>query len=108
MKIIDRNEFLQMKEGTVYAKHYVIGDANICVKYESLEDDWWYLSFGLIDAEDSGELFGRMYEMLEKGTSYPLDQALAREGLHEPDDKFMIYEKEDVEYIISELKRGIE
>lgn len=106
MKIVDRKDFLKMKEGTVYAKHEVIGQNNICVKYESLEDDWWYLCFGSIDADDDGELFDRMHNMLEKGASYPVNQLLAREGLHEVDQKFMIYETDDIDFMVSELKGG--
>lgn len=105
MKIVDRKTFLSMPEGTVYAKipkRWIIED--IHVKYESTDyNDWYYMNFNWVDASDSGEAIDRLDEMFESGASYPVQNSIARDGLFDEDDHFLIYEKEDIDFIVSEI-----
>lgn len=106
MKIINRTAFLAMPEGTVYAKtpqKWMIED--LCVKHEtSPHNDWWYQSFDWVDAHDSGEAIDRLDEMADSGASYPVENSIARDGLFEDDCMFLIYEKDDIEYIVNALR----
>lgn len=103
MKIINRKAFLAMPEGTVYAKipkRWIVDD--LCVKYDSLANDWFYMSFDWVDAENSVEASQRMNQM-EQGSSYPIQKSITRDGLFDETDQFLIYEKNDIDFIIAEL-----
>jgi len=108
MRIINRQEFLKMPSGTVYAKvpkEWIV--EGLCVKFDSVGTiDWYYMSFDWVDADDSSEAMDRMDKMKE-GESYPVQNSITRDGLFDQEDQFMIYEKEDVETIIKELSRGL-
>jgi hypothetical protein len=106
MKIVDRKTFLKMPEGTVYAKiptQWIVED--LCVKYESTDyNDWYYMSFNWVDANDSGEAVDRLDEMFADPTkSYPVENSIARDGLFDEDDHFLIYEADDIKHIVEQL-----
>lgn len=106
MRIVDRKTFLAMPEGTVYAKieqKWVV-DTPLCVKYESTDyNDWYYMSFDWVDANDSGEAVDRLEEMAKGKASYPVQQSIARDALFEEEALFMIYERADLEFITETL-----
>lgn len=108
MKIVDRKTFLAMPAGTVYAKipvRWIVN--NLCVKFETTDyNDWYYMSFDWVDASDSGEAIDRLEEMWKSGTSYPVQNSVARDGLFDEDDHFLVYEQEEVEHIIHSIKEN--
>ena len=105
MKIVDREQFLKMPQGTVYAKvpsKWIVED--LCVKHESTNyNDWYYMSFSWVDADDSGDAIDRLDEMADNGASYPVQNSIARDGLMELDSNFLIYEKADIDFIVSQI-----
>lgn len=106
MKIVDRETFLSLPSGTVYAKipkRWIVQD--LCVKYDSLSNDWYYMSFDWVDAHDSGQAGQRMDEM-EQGASYPVQKSITRDGLYDDTDQFLIYEEADIRFIVSQLLMG--
>jgi hypothetical protein len=106
MRIVNRNIFLSMPKGTIYAKipeQWIIED--ICVKYETTDyNDWYYMSFNWVDADNSNEAVDRLEDMINNGTSYPVQNSIVRDGLFENDAHFLIYEQEDVKFITSKMK----
>ena len=106
MKILNRTDFLMMPQGTVYAKipeRWIIGD--LCVKHESTDyGDWYYMSFDWVDANDSGEAVDRLDDMADKGSSYPVQNSIARDGTMDLNETFLVYEKADIDFIASQLQ----
>lgn len=104
MKIVNRKTFLGLPKGTVYAKipeRWIVQD--LCVKYDSYDNDWLYMSFDWVDADNSGEASDRLDKM-EHGKSYPVNKSLSRDGLFDESDMFLIYEEHDINFIVKELK----
>jgi hypothetical protein len=98
VKIYRRNEFLALPEGTFYAKGkpWYFGELSIKHDTSSQLSDWWSLDPCWIAANDSGEAVDRLDEMLEKGASYPMQDAISRDGLWDEDDLFLVFEKDDL------------
>lgn len=97
MKIYRRKEFLDLPEGTIYAKGKRWYFDGLRIKGESYPNDWRYLDPMWIDAQDSGEAFERLEEMLETGASYPMEEATSRDGLFDGEDIFLVAERADLE-----------
>lgn len=110
MKIVDRETFLDMPEGTVYAKiekRWIV-DTPLCVKYESTDyGDWYYMSFDWVDANNSNEAIDRLEDMAaDPKVSYPVQSSISRDGLFEEGALFLIYERGDLDFIAKQLRRG--
>ena len=100
MKIYNKKDFLKLPPGTFFSKGVQWSMDGFCIKGESLGDiDFFYLSLFDIEAYDSGELVDRQYEMLEKGSSYPINQYEMRDGCFDDNDIFLVFEKEDLKRI---------
>jgi len=107
MRILNRTEFLAMPSGTVYCKYTRMGIMDdLCVKYGSLSNDWYYLELAdFDDCDSSEEMFERLDEM-EKHSHliYPKKcDTTARDGLFDDDQLFMVYSDHDVRNIIQKL-----
>ena len=109
MKIYSKKKFLKLPSGTFFAKGIKWSIDGFCVKGESLgETDFFYTNLVLIDAFNSEELCDRQYEMLEKGTSYPINESEYRDGTFCDEDIFLVFEKNDLEKIISLMNNTID
>jgi hypothetical protein len=97
MKIVDRAAFLDLPEGTVYAKGEPWAFGSLSIKGESVANrDWWYLDPCWVEAEDSNQAFDRLDEMRTTGASYPMESAVSRDGLFDQDAIFMVFERDDL------------
>lgn len=97
LRVLRRPDFLKLPAGTVYAKGKEWYFGSLSFKGESLGDrDWYAHDPCWVDAQDSGEAFNRLEEMLETGASYPMESAEARDGLFEQDDIFLVFERDDL------------
>lgn len=99
MKIINRKNFLNLPEGTVYCKGKRWYWEQLSVKGESLDNDWYYLQIDQIPAHDSSEWVDNQERMLETGESMPIQITKSRDGLFEDDDIFLIYEEADLKLL---------
>ncbi len=109
MKIVNREEFLKLPANTLYAKctsHHVGEPA---IKEESTGNDWYYMDIGDLNTEEdhsSEDYFDILGKMDKTGVSYPNDYStLDRDGLYDNDQKFMIWEKEDLDNLIGLLNK---
>lgn len=106
MRVVTREEFMRMPEGTLFLKGRPWAFGDLCVKGETIifngrSMDWFYLPTGTIEANDSGELFDRMGSMLKDGASYPLDlDCQSKDGCFDSDDVFLIYEAADIRAMV--------
>lgn len=107
MRIVNRAEFLKMPAGTIYCKGMPWVFDGICIKDESLSNDWYYLNPAWVSAHDSGEAFERLDEMLKLGKSYPMENAIGRDGLFDTNAIFLIFERSDLEMLRGFINRAI-
>lgn len=102
MKIVDRVTFLTLPTGTVYAKGEPWVFGSLSIKDDSIPadasfcGDWFYLDPAWIDADTSEVAFERLDEMQAKGTSYPMETAVGRDGLFDQKDIFLVFERDDL------------
>jgi hypothetical protein len=107
MRLYNRKDFLNLPSGTIYAKgkKWYFGGLNI--KGETLGNDWAYLEPCWISACNSGEADCRFEQMLEKGLSYPGEDAFGRDGYFDNDDIFLVFESPDLKELIKFLISAI-
>ena len=96
MKIVNRETFLKLPEGTIFAKGKPWYFSGLSIKADSLPNDFIYLDPHWVDAHDSGEAANRLDEMLATGCSYPMQDDFGRDGCFDDEDIFMIFERDDL------------
>lgn len=107
MKVMNRAGFLKMPEGTIYTKGVKWAFGRLCIKGESLEDDWIYLDPAWISAHDSGEAADRLEKMLEGGASYPAEDAWGRDGRFDAKEIFLVFERDDLRELRGHIDRAL-
>jgi hypothetical protein len=105
MKILNLEQFLQMRPGTVFAKYAPAYFEDICIKGDSLETrDFINVALLSVRANSSDELDGILEDAEMNGSEFALDLDFwGRDGCFERDQLFAVYEREDVEQLISKL-----
>lgn len=101
MRIYRRAEFMKLPEGTVFCKGKPWAFEDLCVKGETIPNNFYARGLQWVDAHDSGEAFDRLEEMLAEGASYPLETAEMRDGCFNDEDLFLVYEKADLVSLIA-------
>ena len=103
MRILNRDEFLKMPEGTLFSKGQPIYFNGLFVKGESMPNDFIYRD--LIDWENTGseDMVSRFYEMVDGKKSFPINEDYGRDGCFNKDDLFLIYEAEDLANLVATI-----
>lgn len=104
MRIYNRKDFMNLPIGTFYCKIDSGSGGGLCIKKESLYNDWYYQDLCNIESFDSQERWDFIDDSLQNGTSYEISSSEMRDGFYENEDKFLVYEKKDLEL----LKKYIE
>lgn len=103
MKVLNKKDFLQMPAGTFFCvgTPWVFG--NLCLKGESWHDsgDFLYVDVCDIEARNDTQRILLLENSLERGFSFCINQDVSRDGMHNDDDLFLVYEKEDLEILRS-------
>ena len=105
MRIVDREDFMAMPEGTLFQHIDKHGTAKgLLVKWKTISNDganfdWYEQDFDTIDAENCWEENERRGEMMMEGKSYPLSSIIGRDGLFDKEQLFLVMEKDDVRLI---------
>ncbi len=109
MKIYSRTEFMKLPEGIIFSSGVPFAFSDLLIKGETWEIDFLESSLvGVgIDSFSSEEHADRMDEMQEKGTSYPINSHFGREGLFDDEMIYLVYEKQDLEYLIERFKEAL-
>lgn len=110
MRIVNRKTFLAMPEETVFAKYATLGSlGEICIKGESYANDYWYQPLAnSVDANNTGDFIDTM-AAAEQGTPFKLDlDCQSRDGLFEEDQRFVVWEPEDVKQLVERLQRCVD
>lgn len=108
MKIVNLEQFLQLPAGSVYAKFEPVIFGDLYVKEGSIGNvDWVCAPFIAVDDEEKDEYY-ITNESYAEGTSFKLDvNWTCRDGLYEKNQLFAVYEKEDVEQLITKLQDSL-
>lgn len=104
MKIVDRETFLSLPPNTVFAKYEPCNFSDLCIKMESLRDDFWYVSFEApLECNSPGE-FEDACERAERGESVATDfDSQVRDADFNERQLFAIFEPADVAALIRRL-----
>jgi hypothetical protein len=108
MKIINRTEFLALEPGVVFTKYSEYGSfGELCVRgasYDNYPGDFEYQSFIEVRSGNSYELVDKLYKAETSGDSFSLNfNRYNRDGLYDVNQKFAIFEKEDLLGLINLL-----
>lgn len=116
MKIVNRQQFLELPPGTVYAKYRPHTYEELAIKEETLrlEDgtpiDWLYQSTipSFRHSQDSND-FDMVGAMIDDGQSAELDyDCCGRDGCFEDEQLFAIWERRDHAALISRLTAALQ
>lgn len=113
MKIYTRHEFLNLPEGTIFAKGKEWYFDQLQVKGKTLpveEDfcgDFYSMEFEWIACTDSGNSFDRLDDMLKNGASYPMNNSEGRDGMFDLDELFLVFEKPDLLILKTYIEEAI-
>jgi len=107
MKIVNREQFLKMPEGTVYTLYEpCCFYGGLIVKWESLKNDWYKsLLHGWISSEHSDDFFKKSEQYANTGESFEFDLfSSGRDGCFEEKQLFAVYEEKDIKMLICRLQ----
>ena len=108
MRVVNRKTFLALPVGTIYCKGVKWAFDGICIKDDSLENDWIYLDPAWPAAHDSGAAVELLETSLETGSSFACEDAFGRDGCFNDDDVFLIFEKDDLMDLQSYIGRALQ
>lgn len=101
MKVYNRKDFLQLPTGTFFCKGEKWFWENMSIKGETWENDFLYVDVCNIDSNNPEEWADRLEDSLANGTPYPINNSTSRDGYFEEDSVFLVFEKEDLEFLIT-------
>lgn len=114
MRILNREQFLALPAGYVYAKYVPCMFESMSIKGDTIYHDgkaidWFYQQImDAIDAKDSGEWGNLLEESELTGKSVPMNfECEGRDGCFEDDQLFAVFEPKDVADLIQRLMRCI-
>jgi len=114
MRIVDRQTFLAMPEGTVFAKYDPSIIREPMVKCDSIAirgelKDFRYVSLtDEVDCSDSQECIDIKEAAVLEGTSFALHfNTQNRDGLFDAGQLFAVWDRDDVEGLISRIQMAL-
>lgn len=108
MRIVNREEFLKLPNGTMYRKYEPICMDELCMKLDSTEHNDWYVNRMDNLVADSTEEEDDQFRKAQTDSSYEMKMDFhqcQRDGLYDNDQLFAVYSDEDVEGLIKLLQR---
>jgi len=109
MKIVNRQIFLAMPAGTIYSKYVPCMFGDLYIKGDSLTSDWYEQA--IVDAiahDDSTEFHDKLIHAEKYGDSLVMDfDCEQRHGLFDADQLFAVWERDDVEQLITRLQKTL-
>lgn len=114
MRIVGRDEFVKLPEGTVYAKYAPRFTREFSIKGESISDsDWFYQDLDPIEnlkEGDSSAGSDQLIDLMEddSGFSTPLwFEVQGRDGCFDEDQLFVVFDDSDTRALIERLGRSL-
>lgn len=114
MKIVNKEEFYNLPKGAVYSDYEPCVFSGLYIKQGNIHSrtepiDFVYKDLiGNIDSDDTNHFVGILDDALINKSSLPLHfNSMERDGLFDSNQLFAVYEKEDLEELIKELKNSL-
>lgn len=107
MRIYNRIDFLKLPAGTIYSMGKEWYFDSFCVKDESWDNDWVYLDPCWSNGKDSGECFDILADSLATGSSFEMASSYGRDGGFDPEEIFLVFEKDDLIILKDYLEKAI-
>jgi len=106
MRIVNRSKFLELSAGTLYSKYEPCNFDDIEIKGESLINDFYSQQIAdTVECDGSGEFVDIVDDAVVNGTSFKMDfHCEGRDGGFQEDQLFAVWERGDVEQLISRLQ----
>ena len=105
MKILDREQFMNLPDGVLYAKLYSYEFGEISIKRESLTNDWVVHELFNVHSEDFIKTVQIIDEAIKKQIRFDLDfESTIRDGCFDENQMFAVFEAEEVQNIIKLLQ----
>jgi len=109
MRIVSLGVFLSLPAGTVFAKYHDVGFDDLLIKGDSLETDFWAQDItSAIDAPGTDAMVRHLLASKGDGSSVSMDfHCESRDGCFEPAQLFAVFERDDLEKLISRLQEAL-
>lgn len=113
MKIVDRKTFLQMPEGTIYAKAESLPSLDfgpLEIKGETIGPDWYVQRLvGDFVGDNDGMEWADSFEAMHKGEERAVDlDIVCRDGLFDDDQLFAVFDKADAESLLARIATALQ
>lgn len=104
MKIINRQQFLQLPAGVLFTKFEPSCFDELRIKGDTIGADFHAVTIAdAIDADGTSDLLDKIHRA-EGGESLHMDfETVQRDGLFDEDQLFAVWEREDVEKLVGRL-----
>jgi len=105
MRILNRTQFLALPENTLFCKYKPCLFGDLTIKGETWGND--FQTQEIADAIESmgSDFHDKLFEAEDKGTSLRMDfHCMGRDGCFDAEQLFAIYERIDIEALISRLR----
>jgi len=104
MKIVNRKTFLNMPPNTIFAKYEPCIFDELCIKGETIYDDFYFQSVMNVESDNSGEFIEILEDATKNGNSFRLDlHCEGRDCFFKTNQLFAVFEKQDVTMLIKRL-----
>jgi len=97
MRVYNRKEFIKLPDGVLFSKGKRWYWDGLSVKDGTNDyNDFYYTDLMTIESEDDGDWSQKLEDMLQYGTSEPINQSGGRDGCFDDNDLFLVFEKNDL------------
>lgn len=108
MKIVDRKTFLAMPPNTVFAKFKPDIFEELCIKFESYENDFRYMQINDSIEGNCEALHNSLEDCVKNGTNLPIAfESAFRDGLFDDDQLFAVWDSKDILALVRALNRCV-
>lgn len=107
MRVVNRKAFLELPPGTIYCKGIQWAFDGICIKEDSLANDWVYLDPAWASAHDSEEAVHLLEQSLKTGSSFACEDSYSRDGCFDDEAVFLIFEEPDLKALRSHIDAAL-
>lgn len=107
MRIVNLDTFLAIKGEVLFAKYEPVIFNDLCIRSAGgaySNKDFVCQEIIQVEGDDGNEVINKLFRSAEQGESFKLDlDCMGRDGLFNPDQLFLVWEKEDVKALIARL-----
>ena len=106
MRIVDREVFLSMPEGTLYAEYRPCFTEGPYIKGRTVNgNDYEYADLISPEVDDNCRYESTFSEMEESGTNVPIEICMVRDAMFNHDAMYVIYDVNDIGVLLEELSQ---